>query len=111
MDATDPSLPVSELRVAVTTAEYERLVQFYCAGLGIEPAAVFHNGQGHGLVLELGRATLEIFDEAQAEAIDDLEGRPAGEWTRSALPCLYLTFRLPCKGCWRTARGSSTNRC
>jgi uncharacterized glyoxalase superfamily protein PhnB len=46
---------------------------FYCAGLGIEPAAIWNNGQGQALVLNMGNATLEIFDEAQAEAIDQLE--------------------------------------
>jgi hypothetical protein len=29
--------PILELRVALTTNEYERLVKFYCEGLGIEP--------------------------------------------------------------------------
>ncbi len=65
--------PVHELRVAITTREYERLVRFYCDGLGIEPAALWNNGDGHALVLELGKATLEIFDEAQAEMVDELE--------------------------------------
>lgn len=30
--------PVLQLRVALTTADYERLVTFYCAGLGLDPA-------------------------------------------------------------------------
>ena len=49
--------PVLELRVAVTVGDYERLVDFYCAGLGIEPAQFWNNDGGHALVLELGRAT------------------------------------------------------
>lgn len=65
--------PVLELRVAITTADYERLVKFYCQGLGIEPAAVWNNDGGRALMLELGRATLEIFDERQAEVVDQLE--------------------------------------
>lgn len=65
--------PVVELRVAITTADYERLVRFYCQGLGIEPAAVWNNDGGRALMLELGRATMEIFDERQAEVIDQLE--------------------------------------
>jgi methylmalonyl-CoA/ethylmalonyl-CoA epimerase len=67
------SKPVIELRVAVTTDDYERLVKFYCAGLGLEPAAVWNNGEGRALMLEMGKATLELFDEAQAEFIDQLE--------------------------------------
>jgi predicted enzyme related to lactoylglutathione lyase len=61
------------LRVAVTSQDYERLVKFYCLGLGIEPAAVWNNDGGKAMMLEMGRATLEIFDARQAEVIDGLE--------------------------------------
>jgi methylmalonyl-CoA/ethylmalonyl-CoA epimerase len=73
MTGPNPNSPVFELRVTITTPDYERLVKFYCEGLGIEPAAVWNNGQGQALVLNLGKATLEIFDEAQAETIDQIE--------------------------------------
>ena len=65
--------PVLELRVALTTSDYERLTRFYCQGLGIEPAAIWTNAEGKALVLEMGKATLELFDEAQAEIIDQIE--------------------------------------
>jgi methylmalonyl-CoA/ethylmalonyl-CoA epimerase len=65
--------PIQELRIAVTTSDYERLVNFYCAGLGIEPAQIWNNGQGKALILDMGKATLEIFDETQAETIDQIE--------------------------------------
>ena len=68
--------PVLELRVALTSPDYDRLVKFYVDALGIEPAQFWNNGQGRALILELGRASLEIFDEAQAETIDQIE---AGE--------------------------------
>ncbi len=67
------SKPVIELRVAVTTSNYERLVKFYCDGLGLEPDAIWNNADGHALILDLGKSTLEIFDEAQADYIDQLE--------------------------------------
>ena len=67
------SKPVIELRVAVTTSDYERLVKFYCDGLGLEPDAIWNNADGHALILDLGKSTLEIFDEAQADYIDQLE--------------------------------------
>jgi methylmalonyl-CoA/ethylmalonyl-CoA epimerase len=70
---TEPNHPILELRIALTTRDYERLVNFYCEGLGIQPAARWNNGQGQALVLEMGKATLEIFDEAQAEAVDKIE--------------------------------------
>ncbi len=68
-----PNQPILELRVALTVSDYERSVKFYCEGLGIEPAAIWNNGQGHALILDMGKATLEVFDEAQAETIDQLE--------------------------------------
>lgn len=71
MSDTSPS--VFELRVALTTSDYERLVKFYCDGLGIEPAAVWNNDGGKALMLNMGNATLEIFDERQAEVIDQIE--------------------------------------
>jgi methylmalonyl-CoA/ethylmalonyl-CoA epimerase len=65
--------PVLELRVALTSNVYERSVKFYSEGLGIEPAAIWNNDGGRAVMLELGRASLELFDERQAEVIDSLE--------------------------------------
>ena len=65
--------PVLEMRVALTTNDYERLTKFYCDGLGLEPAAIWNNDEGRALILEMGSATLELFDEAQAEIIDQIE--------------------------------------
>ena len=65
--------PVLELRVAITSKDYERLVKFYCEGLGIEPAAIWNNDGGRALILNMGNATLELFDKRQAEVIDQLE--------------------------------------
>lgn len=80
------SRPVFELRVALTTSDYERLVKFYCEGLGLEPTAIWQNGEGHALMLDMGKATLELFDEAQAETIDHLEaGKRASGQIRFAI--------------------------
>jgi uncharacterized glyoxalase superfamily protein PhnB len=73
MSEKPSSLPVIQLRIALTSHDYARLLKFYCAGLGIEPAQQFSNDGGHAAVLEMGKATLEIFDEAQADAIDRIE--------------------------------------
>ena len=78
--------PILELRVALTTSEYERLVKFYCDGLGLEPAAIWNNDGGRALILDMGKATLELFDERQAEVIDQLEaGRRVSRQVRFAL--------------------------
>ena len=73
MSIQNPLNPVIELRVALTTGEYDRLVKFYCAGLGLEPSAIWSNDGGKALILDMGKATLELFDERQAEVIDQVE--------------------------------------
>lgn len=81
-----PNQPVFELRVALTSREYERIVKFYCEGLGIEPAALWNNDGGQALMLDMGKATLELFDERQAEVIDRLEaGKRVSGQVRLAL--------------------------
>lgn len=82
----DAGSPILELRVALTTQDYDRLVKFYCAGLGLEPAQIWNDGQGKGLVLNMGVATLELFDETQARTVDQIEvGRSVSGQVRFAL--------------------------
>ena len=69
--ASDP--PVLELRVAITTDQYERLASFYREGLGLSTAQEWPGDQGRALVLDLGKATLEVFDEKQAQTVDQIE--------------------------------------
>ena len=73
MSIPNPNHPILELRVALTAGDYERSLKFYCDGLGIEPSALWSNGGGRALILDMGKATLEIFDEIQAAAIDQIE--------------------------------------
>jgi uncharacterized glyoxalase superfamily protein PhnB len=65
--------PVLELRVALTTKEYERLVEFYCVGLGLEPNELWTGDQDRAVILDMGKATLELFDEPHAAAVDQIE--------------------------------------
>lgn len=86
MATSTPNLPVLELRVALTSDDYERLVSFYCRGLGLEPEQLWSNDGGRAMLLNLGRATLELFDETQAQAIDQIEaGRRISGHIRLAL--------------------------
>jgi catechol 2,3-dioxygenase-like lactoylglutathione lyase family enzyme len=86
MTASNSNPSVFELRVALTTSDYERLVKFYCEGLGIEPAAIWNNEGGRALILDMGKATLELFDETQAQVIDQIEaGRRVSGQIRFAL--------------------------
>lgn len=73
MSSSSQNKPVFELRIALTSQDYERSVRFYCEGLGLEPAALWNNDGGRALILEMGKGTLELFDERQAEVIDHLE--------------------------------------
>lgn len=81
--------PVLEMRIALTASDYERIVNFYCKGLGIEPAAIWNNDGGKAMMLNMGNATLELFDERQAEVIDDLE---AGKRTSGQI---RFAFQVP----------------
>ncbi len=78
--------PVLQLRVALTSSDLDRLVDFYCRGLGIEPAEVWTQGEARAQLLEMGRATLELFNEPQADMIDGIEaGRRVSGQVRLAL--------------------------
>ncbi len=87
--------PILELRVTMTTRDYERLVKFYCEGLGIQPAQDYSDDVGKAVLLEMGRATLELIDEAQAKNIDAIEaGKRVSGQIRFALSVPELTTAL-----------------
>ncbi len=87
--------PVLELRLAMTTSDYERLVKFYCEGLGVEPAQIWADNVGRALVIDMGKASLEIIDEAQADSIDEIEaGKRVSEQIRFALQVPDLTAAM-----------------
>lgn len=70
--------PVTELRVSLTVADFERLRAFYRDTVGLEESASWDD-HGHGVVFDVGRATLELIDEEHAAFVDEVEvGRPAG---------------------------------
>ncbi|MDZ4181041.1 MAG: VOC family protein [Coriobacteriia bacterium] len=64
---------VLHLRVALTTRDYTSLVDFFCAGLGLQPAESWMHGGGQGVLLEMGGGSLEVFDEAYTRYVDDVE--------------------------------------
>jgi methylmalonyl-CoA/ethylmalonyl-CoA epimerase len=52
----------------------------------MKPAQVWSEDQGRALVLDMGKATLEVFDEKQAQTIDEIEvGRRISGPVRFAL--------------------------
>ena len=78
---------VRELRLVVTTDDYDAAVAFYRDVLGMPVSAEFlSEDQGRVLILEAGIATLEIGDAAHAEHVDDVEvGRRVAGPVRLAL--------------------------
>lgn len=77
---------VLELRVAVTTRDYERLMRFYRDGLGLEPDELWTDAADRAAIFGLGQATVELFDEAHAAVVDGIEaGAPTGAAIRFAL--------------------------
>jgi predicted enzyme related to lactoylglutathione lyase len=64
--------PILELRVALTVEDYASVMRFYQEGLGLEPAALWTDA-GEARLYEMGRGTLELFDEAHAASVDEIE--------------------------------------
>jgi lactoylglutathione lyase len=62
-----------EMRLVLTVDDLDGAATFFRDALGLPQVAEFHNNGGHGVLLDAGHATLEIFDHAQAEAIDQIE--------------------------------------
>jgi catechol 2,3-dioxygenase-like lactoylglutathione lyase family enzyme len=64
---------VAEMRLVVTTEDYEAALAFYRDVLGLPLLAAFDDGAGHVTILDAGRATLELSDVPHAEHIDAVE--------------------------------------
>jgi catechol 2,3-dioxygenase-like lactoylglutathione lyase family enzyme len=65
--------PVQELRTAVTVEDYDRVLAFYRDSLGLPVIEAWEDGDARGVILDAGRATLELLSVAQAELIDSVE--------------------------------------
>ena len=64
---------VAELRVALTVNDFEQALAFYRDALGLEQIADWSGEQGRVILLDAGRATLELLDNAQAAYVDGIE--------------------------------------
>jgi NAD(P)-dependent dehydrogenase (short-subunit alcohol dehydrogenase family) len=63
---------VQWLNLVLTVNDFDRAIKFYRDELGM-PVEEEWTETGHGVLLNAGRATLEIIDEAQAAEIDRVE--------------------------------------
>jgi lactoylglutathione lyase len=78
--------PVHELRVALTVDDYNAALRFYRDALGLPVLEEWEQPEGSGVVLDAGRATLELLSRPQAELVDNVEvGRRVAGTVRLAL--------------------------
>ncbi len=61
------------LRIVLTVADFDEAVAFYQDALGLEQLADWSGEDGRVILLDAGHATLELFDERQADSVDRIE--------------------------------------
>lgn len=64
---------VQEFRITLTVDDFDAAVKLYRDALGLPQVADWSSDQGRVVLLDAGHAMLELFDEAQAAMVDDLE--------------------------------------
>ena len=65
--------PVRQMRLVVTAQDYDEALAFYRDTLGLPQEAAFSSEGGRVVILDAGRATLELADPIHAEYIDEVE--------------------------------------
>jgi methylmalonyl-CoA/ethylmalonyl-CoA epimerase len=74
------------LRVVLTVPDFDQAIAFYRDELGLEQLADWSGEDGRVILLDAGHATLELFDERQAEGVDRIEaGRRVSGQVRLAI--------------------------
>lgn len=78
---------IKQLRLVVHATDYEEAVRFFRDVLGAPVAEEYaSDGGAHVTILDVGRATLELSNDAQIELIDEVEvGRRVAPHFRVAL--------------------------
>ncbi len=100
-------MSVKELRLAYTVEDFDEALAFYRDVLGLEMRDMWVAEGARGVILEAGRATLELFDEGQAAMVDEIEvGRRVAPRVRLAFEVddsAELADRLEAAGADRIA--------
>ena len=79
-------MAVRQLRIALTVEDWDAAVRLYRDTLGMPELALWQAPGARGMLLDAGRATLELFDEGQAAMVDEVEvGRRVAGPVRLAL--------------------------
>lgn len=66
-------MEIGELRLVLTVPDFDAAVAFYRDALGLPELADWSSDSGRVVLLEAGRATIELNDERHAEEIDAIE--------------------------------------
>jgi catechol 2,3-dioxygenase-like lactoylglutathione lyase family enzyme len=62
-----------ELRIILTVDNLDEVISFYRDALGMKVSKEWHNAEGNGIILDAGRASLELIDSDHARKIDLIE--------------------------------------
>lgn len=63
----------TELRIILTVENLDEVIKFYRDSLGLETSKEWHEPTGNGIILDAGRASLELIDSSHAAKIDEIE--------------------------------------
>ena len=66
-------MKVKELRIILTVENLDEVIKFYRDSLGLETSKEWHEATGNGIILDAGRASLELIDAGHAAKIDEIE--------------------------------------
>ena len=86
--------PVRQLRLVLTVDDVEAAVAFYADALGLPEFASFADPEGRVVILDAGRATVEITDRLHAEYVDRVEGVERREAGAAAAGRIRVAFEV-----------------
>lgn len=66
-------MKVKELRIILTVDNLDEIIQFYRDAVGLETSKAWDEPTGKGIILDAGRASLELIDKRHADRIDAIE--------------------------------------
>jgi predicted enzyme related to lactoylglutathione lyase len=66
-------MKVRELRIILTVDNLDEIIQFYRDVAGLPVSKEWHEISGNGIILEAGKASLELIDNKHAARIDEIE--------------------------------------
>ena len=66
-------MPGTELRLVITVTDFDRALAIYRDALGLPQVEDYSTATSKVVVLDAGRATIELADTAHAEYVDEVE--------------------------------------